>query len=100
MIYFPVFILWLKETDMNKIQSVWIEDGCIFCHACESALPSVFFLPQDGAEILGAVRTDRKTSPNNIEKCELNLQGISLSEEIIEAAEGCPIEIIKFIRAA
>ena len=80
---------------MNKVKTVWVEDGCICCQACVSVLPAVFCFPNDRAEILGTVRNDGITSYNDTEKGELNPQGILLSQEIIEAAEGCPVEVIK-----
>jgi ferredoxin len=83
---------------MDNLQTVWVEDGCICCHACVNALPSVFCFPHDQAEILASVRLDRKTSPNELERSGLNALGLSLSDDIIEAAAGCPVEVIKFIR--
>jgi ferredoxin len=81
---------------MKNITSVWVEDGCICCQACVAALPSVFCFPNDRAEILGSVREDGKTSYNDAERSLLNDEGILLSDQIIEAAVGCPVEVIKY----
>lgn len=62
-------------------------------------MPSVFWFPKEIAEILGSMRADGKTFYNDSEKGELYTIGISLSEEINEAAEGCSVEIIRFTRA-
>jgi len=60
------------------ISKVWIEEGCIVCNACEDICPDVFTV------------TDETTVIND---------GVDVSEheeEIIEAAESCPVEVIKY----
>jgi ferredoxin len=62
------------------VAKVWIEDGCIVCNACEAAAPDVFEVPDSGAVVKsGAPLT----------------QGLAIQE----AADACPVEIIKFQRA-
>lgn len=59
------------------ITKVWIEEGCISCRLCEDICPNVFEAP-DEAE----VKADADFETN--EDC------------IKEAAESCPVEVIKF----
>ncbi len=59
------------------ITKVWIEDGCTSCGLCEDECPEVFEI-DDIAEIKEGV---------NAAKFE---------DGIKEAAEGCPVEVIKF----
>ena len=59
------------------IKKVWIEEGCTVCGLCEELCPEVF-------EVLDeAVVKDRADFENN-------------EEGIKDAAENCPVEIIKF----
>ena len=58
------------------IKKVWIEDGCISCGLCESTCPEVFEMKETAV-----VKAD----------AELDKEA-----EIKEAADGCPMEIIKF----
>jgi len=60
------------------ITKVWIEDGCTVCNLCEDTAPEVFEV------------TD--------ETCTVR-EGVDFSafeEEITQAAEECPVEIIKY----
>lgn len=85
---------------MDTLIRVWIDDGCISCHACTSAAPDVFTIPDgDGAVILGEVRVDGNTSRNADERSLLNAVGLEYQVPIVEAAAACPIEIIHFTRA-
>jgi ferredoxin len=74
---------------------VYIEPGCIACHACTANAPDIFLIPEDHAVIKGDVRVDHITSNNAEERAAL----ISTVDWdlIEEAAEGCPIEIIKIV---
>lgn len=59
------------------ISKVWIEDDCISCGSCEGICPEVFYV----------------TDHSNVR------EGIVLSDfeaGIKEAAENCPVEVIKF----
>lgn len=60
-----------------SISKVWVEEDCISCGACEAVCPEVFEV-QDISQVKEGV---------NFEDYEA---------EIKEAAEGCPVEVIKF----
>jgi ferredoxin len=59
---------------------VWIEPGCIVCNACEDIYADVFEVKPDGCII-------RASAP------------LDFGLRIQEAAEGCPVEVIKFTKA-
>lgn len=63
------------------ITKVWIEPGCIICHLSEDTCPAVFFVDGTGAHV----------------KPGADLAG---NDALIrEAAEGCPVSVIKFEEA-
>jgi ferredoxin len=58
------------------IKKVWIEEGCIACGVCEATAPEVFEMDEETAVVK---------------------EGVNYSEyedEILEAAENCPVEVI------
>jgi len=59
------------------IKKVWIEEGCTACGLCEDICPEVFKLDDLATVIKGVNYTDYE-------------------EKIKEAAESCPVEVIKF----
>jgi ferredoxin len=59
------------------IKKVWIIDGCTVCGLCESICPEVFRV-DDTAEV--------------IEGADFS----SFENEIKEAANDCPVEVIKY----
>lgn len=59
------------------ITKVWIEEGCISCGLCEEICPKVFI-------VKGLATLLPDVDFNDSEK------------GIIEAAESCPVEVIKF----
>ncbi|MBD61489.1 hypothetical protein CL645_01335 [bacterium] len=67
------------EIDLSnlKIGKVWIAPGCIVCNACEEICPDVF----DVQEETCVIRDD----PN-----------LELVQDIVDAADACPVEVIKF----
>ena len=81
---------------MPTIAKVWIEEDCITCDACEDILPEVFAVIDDSSQIKSDVREDgvldRNTGFSAI-KPEFRTE---YSELIEEAADACPVEIIKF----
>ena len=81
---------------MPTIAKVWIEEDCITCDACEDILPEVFAVVDDSSLIKSDVREDgvfdRNTGFSAI-KAEFRTE---YSELIEEAADACPVEIIKF----
>ncbi|MDA9793216.1 ferredoxin [Bacteriovoracaceae bacterium] len=63
------------------ITKVWIEPGCIVCDACEDIFPQVFEVTADSCII-------RPDAPLN--------DGL----KVMDAAEACPVEVIKFTKAS
>lgn len=59
------------------IKKVWIDEGCIACGLCEKICPEVFELKDLATVIEGVNYADYE-------------------EQIKEAAESCPVEVIKF----
>ena len=60
------------------ITRVWIEEGCISCGNSEDNCPEVFKVKDEGAVVLEGI----------------NYSG--LEEKIKQAAEFCPVEVIKY----
>lgn len=63
---------------MMAISKVWIEEGCIVCDACEDVCPEVFKVTEDSCDVLSGVDFNE------------------FEDQIIEAAESCPVEVIKY----
>lgn len=63
-----------------SVSKVWIEPGCIVCDACEGIFPEVF-------EVTDTTCLIRPGAPLN--------DGLRIEE----AAEACPVEVIKFTKA-
>lgn len=63
------------------VAKVWIEPGCIVCDACEAIFPEVF-------EVTDTTCIIRPGAPLN--------DGLRMQE----AAEACPVEVIKFTKAS
>ncbi len=59
------------------ITKVWIEEGCTSCGLCEATCPEVFKV-EDLATVIEGVNFN------------------DFEEGIIEAADGCPVEVIKY----
>ncbi len=66
----------------DLITKVWIEEGCIVCDACETAAPDVFEVQDETCVIRPAALDASFTKP--------------LSSDIEDAAEECPVDVIKF----
>jgi ferredoxin len=60
------------------ITKVWIEDGCTACGLCIDICPEVFELPDD----IAIVNESADFSEHE--------------DEIKDAADGCPVEVIHF----
>ena len=60
------------------ITRVWIEEGCISCGLSETNCPEVFKIKDEGSTVIEGV----------------GYSGIE--EKIKEAAESCPVEVIKY----
>jgi len=82
------------------IKTVWIEEGCIMCNACDAECPDVFLVTDSTCVIRADVREDGNETENRDEKAPLkaDLQA-SLEAGIIAAAAGCPVEVIQFEKA-
>ena len=79
------------------IIKVWIEEGCIVCNACETTCPEVFNVTEDSCLIRAEVRIDGLQDTNLQARSGLSgAHGSELEDQIIEAAEGCPVEVIKY----
>lgn len=63
------------------ITKVWIEPGCIVCDACENEAPDVF-------QVLADTCIVKDAAP------------LGDTGSIVAAAEGCPVDVIKYDRAA
>jgi len=60
-----------------KITKVWVEEGCTSCGLCEATAPDVFEI-DDVSEVIAGI------DPSLYDA------------DIREAAEECPVEVIKF----
>jgi len=77
-----------------EIFSVFIDDGCITCDACEEAAPDVFEVTEDTCFIKPDVRLDGGYD-RNVDKSGLKPESIaSLSDDIFDAADACPVDVI------
>lgn len=59
------------------IKKVWIEEGCTACGLCEETCPEVFTV-DDEAKVIESVNYSE------------------YKDQIKEAAENCPVEVIKY----
>jgi ferredoxin len=59
------------------IKKVWVDEGCISCGLCEEVAGEIFEVKETSE-----VKKDSDYASNE--------------SEIKEAAEGCPVEVIKF----
>ena len=76
------------------IVSVYIEEGCITCDACEETLPEVFHVTDDTCYIKADVRLDGGYDRNE-GKSALKGEIISqFEDDLLDAADGCPVDVI------
>src|SRR5436190_3149530 len=66
----------------QEIVKVWIAPGCIVCDACENDCPEVFDVQETTCLIRPPAMADSFLRP--------------LTPSIIIAAEGCPVDVIKY----
>jgi ferredoxin len=79
------------------IKTVWIEEGCILCNACDAECSEVFVVSDDSCRIRGEVRQDGVEDENRTAKSPLKVElQASLDAGIKAAASACPVEVIKF----
>ncbi len=81
---------------MAAVAKVWIDEDCITCDACQDICPEVFEVTDDSSMILAAVRTDGVFDRNVGGSPLVGALGTELGDIIIEAAEACPVEVIKY----
>ena len=81
---------------MAVVAKVWIDEDCITCDACQDICPEVFEVTDDSSMILAAVRTDGAFDRNVGGSPLVGTLGTELGDIIIEAAEACPVEVIKY----
>lgn len=81
------------------IVSVYIEDGCITCDACEEILPEVFHVTDDTCFIHAEVRLDGGYDRNE-GKAGLKPETLaSFEDDLLDAADGCPVDVIIIIES-
>lgn len=71
----------MSETHQEVVK-VWIEPGCIVCDACETDCPEVFEVLEETCIVRPEATSPDFTKP--------------LTPTIEIAAEGCPVDVIKF----
>ena len=71
-----------KRESLVAITKVWIEKGCIACGLSESKCPEVFKV-KHGKWVKGATVIE-------------GVDYSGLEEKIKQAAEACPVEVIKY----
>jgi ferredoxin len=71
----------MAETD-KVVTKVWIAPGCIVCDACENDCPEVFDVTEETCLIRPPAASADFLAP--------------LTPSVLIAAEGCPVEVIKF----
>jgi len=81
---------------MATVAKVWIEEDCITCDACQDILPEVFEVTDDTSQIKAEVREDGSFDRNTGLSAIKEEFRAEYSELIEEAADACPVEIIKF----
>ena len=81
---------------MTVVAKVWIDEDCITCDACQDICPEVFEVNDETSQILAAVRIDGGFDRNEGKSPLSGDLGAQYGEIILEAAEACPVEVIKF----
>ena len=81
---------------MTIVAKVWIEEDCITCDACQDICPEVFLVSEETSEIVAAVRLDGQLDRNVGGAGMAGATGADYGDMILEAAEACPVEIIKY----
>jgi len=77
------------------ITRIWIDEGCICCHACVDILPEVFTFVDGQAMVTSATREDGVTDRNDAWRSPFTRAALAAyGDRLEEAVAGCPIEII------
>jgi len=66
----------------DLVTKVWIEEGCIVCDACETTAPDVFEVQEETCIVRPSALEPAFNKPR--------------TQDIIDAAEECPVDVIKF----
>ncbi len=82
------------------IFSVYIDEGCITCDACEDVAPDVFEVTDDSCFIKPAARLDGGFDRNAGQSGLKPEIASSLSDDILDAADACPVEVIMVLDEA
>jgi ferredoxin len=69
----------LTKNKIMAIKKVWIEEGCTACGLCTDICPQVFRMEEEAIVNEGV---------------DFN----AFEDKIIEAAESCPVEVIKYTK--
>ena len=64
------------------IRRVWIEEGCISCNICEDTAPKVFYVEPGESSVV-------------LKGYEKLLGDDQMQEDVQEAADSCPVEVIQ-----
>ena len=67
----------------RPIKKVWIEEGCISCKLCQDIVPDVFLVDDD---------------QDCVVRPEAARVFAKLAEDIEQARDDCPVEVIKLER--
>ena len=81
---------------MTVVAKVWIDEDCITCDACQDIAPEVVEVTDETSQILAAVRLDGGFDRNEGMSPLSGDFGTQYADIILEAAEACPVEVIKF----
>ena len=69
-----------SNPDRGTVDKVWIIPGCIVCDLCEDTISEVFHV----------------TETTSVVQMEGQDKWSEWSEKIIDAAAGCPVNVIKY----
>ncbi len=72
------------------IKSVWIEEGCITCNACDAECPDVFIVTDNSCEIRAEVREDGVQNTNHGHTALKVELGVQFAESIKAALHERP----------
>jgi len=77
-----------------SIVSVYIEEGCITCDACEETLPEVFEVTDDTCFIKADSRVDGGFDRNESQSALKQDITSQFEDDILDAVDACPVDVI------